>query len=299
MLTRLAACADTWGAGARLKTFREGWASKTRPDIRFHDTGVTQYRYREQGAGPTIVFAADPPVTLEMYDPLMARFATRFRVIVVELPAMGFSAARLSYGFGFRESADDLIRFLDAVAGKAALLAFSCAAGMAAADIAARRPDLVSKLALVQTTDWEGFQAWRKARDPKNILAKPFIGQMAMRRMGPARAPAWFKLSVGAAAMVEPFCTCTAETLAQGAGWNLASAYQRYLAPGPSPIARPRQPMLVLWGRADRSHGPDAPSRAKNLGEDVRVIERDGVGHFGDLEDVDGAFGIISGFAGV
>ena len=296
MLTRLAACMDTWGAGARMKSFRDGWASKTRPDIRFHDTGVTQYRYREQGSGQAIVFAADPPVTLEMYDALMARFATRFRVIVVEMPAMGFSAARLSYGFGFRESADDIARFLDAVAGKQAILAFSCAAGMAAADIAARRPDLVSRLALIQTTDWRGFQTWRDARDPKKILAKPFLGQLAMRKMGPARAPAWFRLSVGAEAMIEPFCACTAETLSQGAGWTLASAYQRYLAPGPSPLASPKQPMLVIWGKADRSHGPDAAARAKNLGENVRVVEREGVGHFGDLEDVDGAFRLIVDF---
>ncbi|MBY0422872.1 MAG: alpha/beta hydrolase, partial [Parvularculaceae bacterium] len=250
MLSRLAACLDTFGAGARMKAFRTGWASTTRDDIRFFDSGVTQYRYRESGAGPTIVFAADPPVTLEMYDALIARFATRFRVVVVELPAMGFSAARLSYGFSFRESADDIARFLEAVAGEGAILAFSCAAGMAAVDIAARRPELVSKLALIQTTDWEGFQTWRDARDPKRILAKPFLGQMAMRKMGPARAPDWYKIAVGNKGMIEPFCQCAVETLGRGAGWNLASAYQRYLKPGPSPLDVPAQPILVIWGRA-------------------------------------------------
>ena len=298
MLTRLAAYMDTAGAKARIEAFRTGWPSTTRADIAFHDTGLTQYRYRARGDGPVIVFAADPPVTLEMYDRLIEVFAERFRVVVVELPAMGFSAARPAYGFSFRQSSDDLIKFLEAVAGKGAILAFSCAAGMAAVDIAARRPDLVARLALIQTTDWEGFQAWRKARDPKNILGKPFLGQMAMKKLGPSRSPAWFRLAVGRQEMIEPFCQCTAETLEQGAGWNLASAYQRYLAPGPSPLGRPEQPILVLWGKADKSHGPEAPVRAKNLGAQVRVVELDGVGHFGDLEDVDQAYRLIADFVG-
>ncbi len=294
MLTRLAARLDTAGAKKRMRAFREGWPAKTRADIRFFDTGVTQYRYRERGSGRTIVFAADPPVTLEMYDALIETFAQRYRVIVVELPAMGFSAARESYAFGFRESADDLAAFLKGVAGEGVVLAFSCAAGMAAVDVAARYPALVSALALIQTTGWEGFQRWRAARDPKKILAKPFLGQIAMRKMGRQRAPDWFRLATGNRAMVEPFCQCTAETMSHGAGWPLASAYQRYLAPGPSPIGRPTQPILVLWGKADKSHGADAPANAKTLGGQVRVIEVDHVGHFGDLEDTPLAYRLIT-----
>jgi pimeloyl-ACP methyl ester carboxylesterase len=296
MLTRLAARLDTSGAARKMKEFRSGWPSSTRSDIRFHDTGVTQYRYRERGKGPAIVFAADPPVTLEMYDALLELYATRFRVIVLEVPAMGFSVARGSYGFSFHESADDIARFLKAVVGENAVLAFSCAAGMAAVDIAARYPKLVAALTLIQTTDWQGFQDWRNARDPKKILSKPFLGQMAMRKMGSKRAPDWFKLSVGNRAMVQPFCDCAAETLSHGAGWNLASAYQRYLRPGPSPMGKPKQPILVIWGKADRSHGADAPARAKGLGPDVTVIELDHVGHFGDLEDLPRVFTLISEF---
>jgi hypothetical protein len=99
MLTRLAARLDTSGAARKMRGFSAGWPSKTRSDIRFYDTGATQYRYRERGTGPAIVFAADPPVTLEMYDALLDLYATRFRAVVLEVPAMGFSVARGSYGF--------------------------------------------------------------------------------------------------------------------------------------------------------------------------------------------------------
>ncbi len=294
MLTRLAARLDTSGAQRRMRRFRSEWPAASRPDIRFFDTGLTQYRYRERGAGRTIVFAADPPVTLEMYDALIDAFAKRFRVIVFELPAMGFSVAREKYGFGFHESADDVAKFLKGVAGEGAILAFSCAAGMAAVDIAVRHPSLVSALTLIQTTDWEGFQRWKAARDPKKILGKPFVGQFAMRKLGPKRAPDWFRIATGDRAMVEPFCQCAAETLERGAGWPLASAYQRYLGGARSPLGRPRQPILVLWGKGDRSHGPDAPERARTLGDAVRVIEIDHVGHFGDLEDTPLAYDVIT-----
>lgn len=296
MLTRLAARLDTAGARRKIRDFRNGWPASSRPDIRFHDTGVTQYRYRERGSGPAIVFVADPPVTLEMYDALLDLYAARFRVIVFEAPAMGFSAARGSYGFGFRESGDDIAKFLKAVAGDGAVLAFSCAAGMAAVDIAARYPELVRALTLIQTTDWQGFQDWRAARDPKKILARPFLGQLAMRKMGPKRAPDWFKLSVGNRDMLAPFCNCAGETLSRGAGWTLASAYQRFLRPGPSPMGRPAQPILVIWGKADRSHGADASARAKGLGANVTVIELDHTGHFSDLEDPERVFRLISDF---
>lgn len=299
MLSRLAAYVDTFGAHKRIAAFRDGWPARTRPDLRFHDTGLTQYRYRERGTGPAIVFAADPPVTLEMYDALLDTYEQRFRVIVVELPAMGFSAARPAYGFSFRQSADDIARFLEAVAGEGAILAFSCAAGMAAVDIAARRPELVSKLTLIQTTDWQGFQDWRNARDPKKILSKPFFGQMAMKKLGPSRAPAWFRLAAGNTAMIGPFCQCAAETLERGAGWPLASAYQNYLKPGPSPLERPKQEILVIWGKADKSHGLGAPARAHLLGDTVRVVELDHVGHFGDLEDVNTVYELIAKFVGV
>ncbi len=287
---------DTRGANRRMVDFRTGWPSKTRDDIQFFDTDKVQYRYRERGAGPAIVFTADPPVTLELYDEFLDVFAARFRVIVVELPGMGFSAARASYTFGFRESNDDLAEFCEAVAGPRAILAFSCVIGLAAIDIAARRPELVSKLALMQTTDREGFLDWKDARDPKHILAKPFLGQIAMRRLAKTRAPMWFDLSVANRDTVEQFSCCAEETLGHGAGWALASAYQRYLTKGASPLGKVEQPALVVWGKADRSHGAGSPIRAKNISANLQLVELDNVGHFPELEDTRNVYDIITGF---
>lgn len=302
MLSRLATRLDTAGAKKRMEAFRTGWPSKTRDDIRFFDTGKIQYRYRERaaisgGSAPTIVFTADPPVTLEFYDDLLELFATRFRVVIVELPAMGFSAARGSYGFGFQETSDDVADFCEAVAGPGAILAFSCVAGLSAVDIAARRPPLAAKVALLQTTDWREFQTWKAARDPKGVLGKPFLGQMAMRKVARERAPDWFRLCVGDREKLEPFCACAQDALSHGAGWALASAYQRYLTDGASPLGKVTQPLLVIWGKLDRSHGAAAPERAKTMGENAQLVELDHVGHFPELEDTRRTFEVISAFA--
>ena len=63
--------------------FRAGWPAQTRSNIKFYTTESVQYRYLEAGEGQTIIFTADPPMTLEVYDQLVEIFAKHFRVIVV------------------------------------------------------------------------------------------------------------------------------------------------------------------------------------------------------------------------
>jgi hypothetical protein len=48
---------------------------RTSAEIHFHRSPKVQYRYRMGGSGPSIVFSADPPMTLEIYDELMAVFS--------------------------------------------------------------------------------------------------------------------------------------------------------------------------------------------------------------------------------
>jgi pimeloyl-ACP methyl ester carboxylesterase len=287
---------DTRGAKARKRAFRNGWPASTSHEIAFFDTPKVQYRYRVRPAqvsdAPTIVFTADPPVTLEVYDGLLDVFAQRFRVVVVELPAMGFSATAPDYRFGFRETNDDLALFLRAVAGPHAIWAFSCVAGLAAVDLAARYRDLADRLVLLQTANVAAFQRWKAARDPKGILARPVIGQILMKRMAPRRMPAWFQLSVGKTGTIDHFCKCAEQAFAHGALWSLASAYQVYMDPGVE-LAPVEQPVLALWGRADRSHPDGAETSTSTFAETVHQIGFDDLGHFCELEDPERVFQVI------
>lgn len=297
LLTRLGARLDTWGGAAKMARFRTGWAATATPQVRFHRTAKVQYRYLEAGSGPTIVFTCDPPMTIEVYGPLVAAFAQHFRVIVVELPAMGFSATTGAYGFGFRETNDDLAAFLRAVAGEGSIFAFSCAASLAALDIAARMPELASNLALMQAGGTDAFAIWKAGRDPKGILARPVFGQIVMARMAPKRIPQWYSLSVGRKEQIPHFCACAERSFKQGAMWSLASAYQIYMD-ARDELPRPNQPILSIWGASDRSHPADNAHSLARLYGGVQAVTFDNLGHTPELEAPDLALAAIRDFVG-
>lgn len=294
-LQRLGARLDTFGASARQKRFRSGWPATATDGVKFHPTGKVQYRYRAAGSGPAIVFTVDPPMTIEVYEELFRVFTRRFRVIVVELPAMGFSAASADYGFEFSETNDDLAEFLAAVAGEGAIFAFSCAAAMAAIDIAARRPALASHLTLIQGGDAAAFDLWKRGRDPKGVLARPVLGQMIMKRLAPKRMPQWYKLSVGKTGEIARFCACAERSFAHGALWSLASAYQIYMRPDIA-LTRPPQKMLSLWGAADRSHPKENEHSLRRLAPGLQTETYADLGHTPELEDPARVFSSITRF---
>jgi len=284
LFRKLGARIDTAHGRTKMRRFREGWPSKTSDDIQFYRSPKVQYRYREQGSGVTIVFVADPPSTLEFYDELLDLFSEYYRVLVVELPAMGFSAAQPDYEFGWLETNADLTHFLRDVAGRQAVLAFSCVAGLAAVDIAVRSPELVSKLILLQTADVAAFARWKSARDPQNVLARSVIGQLIMKKVARNRVSGWYGLSVGNRDKVKPFCTCATQSLEKGAMWSLASAYQNYMDPS-IVLAEPKQPILAIWGASDGSHTAENAISAKSFSSNVTYLSFENLGHFPELED--------------
>ncbi len=267
--------------------FRSGWAATSRQDIRFFETNKVVFRYRDvkgpMGA-PTLIFSVDPPVSLEQYDELLDRASKDFRVIVFELPGMGFSPSKRSFRFGFTETNDVVAAFIEQVAGHQCTLAFSCGAGLAALDLAHRRPELVSSVVLIQTTDVARFDRWKAARDPKNVLAKPFLGQLAMRKLAKQRMPVWFRLALGRKDHEERFCQCSKEALDHGALWSLASAFQTYLRPD-LVLAPITQPALALWGETDGSHPVENRDAIRSLAPGVVIRSFDQLGHFPELQD--------------
>lgn len=223
-------------------------------------------------------------MTIEVYGALVEAFSKHFRVVVVELPAMGFSAASGSYNFDFRETNDDLASFIRAVCGEGSIFAFSCAASLAAIDIARRMPELASHLCLIHAGGTEAFAIWKAARDPKGILGRPILGQLTMKRMAPRRMPQWYGLSVGRKEQVEHFRACAERSFEHGAMWSLASAYQIYLSQTQE-LPQPSQPILSIWGAADRSHPVSNAHSLALLYPGVRSVTFDHLGHTPELED--------------
>jgi len=278
-----------------IPAFKSGWAARSRDDVQFFETQDVLFRYREAAGpdgAPTLVFCADPPVSLEQYDDLLALASKDFRVIVFELPGMGFSPGKLSYRFGFEQTNDNVAAFLREVAGEGAFLAFSCAAGLAAVDIARRHAALVGAIVLIQVADVAGFARWKAARDPQNVLGRPILGQLAMRKMGRKRMPAWFRLALGRKDHEQRFCSCSGEAMDEGALWSLASAYQVYLRDDLDlpPVAHPT---LSIWGETDGSHPPEHRATTANLASNLEQVTFPELGHFPELQEPETVFPII------
>lgn len=284
LVSRLGVRLDTMGARRRMHRFKTGWPAKASPGISYYKTPKVQFRYREAGQGPAIVFTADPPMTLEVYTDLIDAFVPHFRVIVLELPAMGFSAVTENFGFGFGETNDELVLFLRAIAGEDAIFAFSCVAGLAAIDIAARHRELCSRLALIQAGDVWAFARWKARRDPRGILAKPIVGQMVMKRLAPKRMPDWYALSVGKKEMISSFCNCAETSFRHGAQWSLASAYQCYMDERVE-LSAPPQPIMSIWGEADRSHPAENTHTIVSVASAAHCVSFADLGHTPELED--------------
>lgn len=297
MIKWLAARIDTVGAKRMQHDARTGWASTSCSDIKFLSVGGVQFRYRERGQGKTIVFAADPPVTVECYDTLLELYSKDYRVVVFELPAQGFSHADFNFDFRFRGTNDAMAEFIRQVVGEPCVLAFSCVSGLGGVDIAGRYPDLVSHLILIQTPSWDEEVRWRNTRDPKGLIGIPFVGQLLMKQLRKNRAPGWFSLVLGRTEHMSHFCGCAKETLSHGAGWKLASAFQNYLT-DQCPELRPvKAPTLALWGKRDGSHQTTDYKSSLWMSSGHTEIEiYEDIGHFPELEDVDLIFERVSRF---
>ena len=285
-LQRLAISLEMPGGPRVARRQREGWPASSRTDIAFFQGSRAQIRYRERGQGRSLVFVADPPVTLEQYDELLELYSREFRVIVFEIPGMGFSTPGRDYDLRFRPANDGIAEFLRAVVGEPAVLMFSCVAGFIAVDLASRYPELVSHVVLMQTPSWSQAVRWKHSRDPKGVLSRPFIGQLLMNRLKKTRAPLWFNLALGGKTpRYQPFCTCAQHSIEQGAGWALASVFQHYLTDQAPPLPPIRQPTLVLWGLRDHSHATTDTQSSAELAQRLEIECYDDLGHFPELED--------------
>jgi len=300
MLKWMAARLDTIGARKKAANARTTWPARSRSDIRFADADGVTFRYRQAGKGQPIFFAADPPMTLEGYDRLLEVYSRDFQVFVFELPGMGFSVPGFWQDFRFFQANDSIAALIASLTSEPAILAFSCVSGLGALDIAGRHPARVSHLIQIQTPNWNEAIRWKKMRDPKNVLAKPFLGQIAMRKLARSRAPLWLDLAVGNKECLPGFCACATEALDHGASWAMATAFQSYLPEKEPPLARVVQPALAIWGNNDGSHRSTDRQSSLWLCDHPasRIVQHDDLGHFPELENVTLIHGEIVRFVG-
>lgn len=268
----------------------EGWASGTRTGARFVDLPRARLRVRvggeaPAGGAPTVVFACDPPNVVEHYDALLGLLAPRFRSVCVELPGFGFSTPKRGFGFSLEEYARTVADLLTALGAGPYLLAFPCVWAYAALGVAAERPELVSRLLLVQAPSWAEEVGWSRRIDRRGFIRTPFVGQALMASRPRQVAERWYRAALPRGASgSEEFLGPARRAFEHGACFCLGSFTQAWFGGRAPAFPTPSQPVLAVWGASDRSHGATDRRSILEHVPHAAYLEYEDAGHFPELE---------------
>lgn len=118
------------------------------PEIRVRSQ---RYELLDEGDGPLVLFGHGLSCDRHLFDAQIATLRNRYRCVAVDWPGHGRSGYRQE-GWTLDDLALDTIALLEQLGGTPAALVGLSQGGMVFARVAARRPDLVAALVLLDTS---------------------------------------------------------------------------------------------------------------------------------------------------
>ncbi|KVG80215.1 alpha/beta hydrolase [Burkholderia ubonensis] len=279
---------DPLRLGMRAARLKRDRAAQSTPGVRFCELPDASIRVRVAGERsderPTIVLVCDPPSVIEHYDRLVSLLAPSARVVCFEPPGFGFSVPKRGFRFSFDAYRSAIEQMLIELDEGSYLLAFSCVWAHIALQIAAREPERIAKLMLWQSPAWSDQVRWARHVDARNLLATPLVGQLACAFGARKIGIAWFRQAM-AKDRYREFTPLLETAFEQGAFCCFGSLWQHFYDHAP-PAVSVRQPTLVTWGAADRTHRhSDKLSIARQVPHAVWHAFFEHAGHSPELED--------------
>lgn len=212
-------------------------------------------RVSEAGDGPPVLFLHGLFADRTTWGRVMGGLSDRFRLIAPDLPGFGESekppASRFGYGVdAFSEAICDLYAALEV--GRAAVVGHGLGGGVALA-LAARHPELVSRLVLIDAL------CYPPRRDlTRSIALIPFAGSLVFKQLlGRGGFRALYRdtmVSVPDALdpeRVDAYYDAFNTPAARGSTLETLRA-TRDVSALVADTARVQAPTLVVWGRSDR-----------------------------------------------
>jgi pimeloyl-ACP methyl ester carboxylesterase len=260
------------------------------PTMRFLDTRAAVLRLLDTGGSkPVILIAPDGPTVIEHCSALIEKLSSHFRVICFDFPGLGFSFAKLRYGFELAETADMIVELMDALNIERAALAFTCANGLFGMNLAQRFPSRVSHLIVAQTPSLESMVKWTEVNIPM-ALRIPYLGQIATATaIRPAMlAERWFDAALPRGRKDKASFVSTAKRAIQGGGcFCLASVVQGLARAKAHELQGVTCPTLAIHGTKDYSHRYTDFKSILQAVPHAKLLAFEGHGHFPDLENTD------------
>jgi pimeloyl-ACP methyl ester carboxylesterase len=255
-------------------------------------------RVTEEGDGPRVVLLHGLFVDHRTWDGVRPRLRDAFRVIAPDLPGFGQSEipppTRFPYGIdAFAEAVTDLYAGLEI--GRAALVGHGLG-GAVALTVAARHPELVSHLILIDA------HAYNDATRVESRIARaPLLGSLVFKQLvGRALFRAYCRTRLLSpdsrvdSALLDTFYDAFNSPPARG---SALAALQSALDTRPiiACTARVQTPTLVVWGRLDAVY---PASLGQRLAREIRGagLELIDAGHLSPVERPDLIADLIARF---
>jgi pimeloyl-ACP methyl ester carboxylesterase len=136
------------------------------------DIGNEKLAYLDVGAGKeTLVLIHGNMSSGIHYKPIIERLQDQYRIIAPDLRGFGDSSYNNEYD-DLEELANDLLIFLDKLNVKQYYVAGWSTGGAVALKIAAKRPESVKKVILIESCSYKGYPIFRK-----DAQGQPLVGQ--------------------------------------------------------------------------------------------------------------------------
>lgn len=246
----------------------------------------TTYAYTDRGDGPVVMFAHGLFVDRTIFAAQMTALDSTHRCIALDMPGHGNSGYRPE-GWRLDDIVDDLALWIEEMRLGSVAFVGQSQGGMVGIRLAARRPDLVSRLVLIGASARAelagGVNGWRELRrvlvsgseaerDAAFTGMQHRLNDAAWLAREPEQASLERKIMLGH--------DRTGVALALDAATILRDDARELLP-------RIAAPTLVIHGESDRAMSPELGREIASLIPGARVAVLPGVGHHPPLEAPD------------
>jgi pimeloyl-ACP methyl ester carboxylesterase len=141
------------------------------PDSRFVDVDGVRVHYVDRGSGPPVVLLHASFLSLRSWDQLSAKLEGRFRVIRLDLSGAGLTGDDPSRRYGIERNIELVRGLLASLHLDSVAMVGTSSGGITAFRYAARYPDQVSRLVLINSAGMPRTAATNPLRAPSSRLA--------------------------------------------------------------------------------------------------------------------------------
>ena len=225
------------------------WMERAGVSPRYVDAGGLRIRYVRRGSGPPVLLAHGFASSIYTWSEVIPLLAQRHDVVAVDLP--GFGGSDVPTRLDGESGAELLSRVMDGLGIARASLAGNSLGGALSAVTAARHPERVERLVLLDSAAYSMARADRPrmlrviAAAPKFLLEA--FPQRPMMRMGLKQV--FFDDSLVTPEKVEEYLAPMARPGAREASHRLLTGGETFGLPGI--LRQVRAPTLVIWGAND------------------------------------------------